>query len=287
MVKLKNHIFDIALAVMMAIISFIFILPFWIIIVSSLSSNVLLLKNGISIWFQGFDIAGYKLIFGMSDKFIRSIGVSLLTSSVSTVISVFVCTLTAYVLSKKYLVGRKIFNIFLMITMFFSGGTIPTYLVIRNIGLYNSIWALILPGVITAYPVLLVRNYFYGITASLEEAAQLDGAGDLTILWYIYLPLSVPIMCTIGCMTFISKWNAWLPSLLYIGAGKEHLWTAQYVLRQMLRDMKTFVGTDTANAPTISAQNASIVIVVLPLILLSPILHKFFSAGLTAGSVKG
>ena len=288
MIKRKKiSAFNIMLAIFMAILCFIFIVPFWIILVASFSDNILLMKNGISLWFQGFDFAGYKLLFGLSDKFIRSLGVSLISSLVSACLSVIVCTMAAYVLSKKYLIGRKFFSVFLTITMFFSGGTIPTYLVIRNIGLYNTIWALILPGVVTAYPILLVRNYLCSITPTLEEAAQLDGAGDIAVFWYVYVPLSVPIMCTIGCMTFISKWNAWLPSLLYIGAGKEHLWTVQYVLRQMLRDMKTLVGIDTANAPTISAQNAAIVIVVLPLMILSPLLHKFFSAGLTVGAVKG
>ena len=206
MIKRKKiSAFNIVLAIFMAILCFIFIIPFWIILVASFSDNILLMKNGISLWFQGFDFAGYKLLFGLSDKFIRSLGVSLISSLVSACLSVIVCTMAAYVLSKKYLIGRKFFSVFLTITMFFSGGTIPTYLVIRNIGLYNTIWALILPGVVTAYPILLVRNYLCSITPTLEEAAQLDGAGDIAVFWYVYVPLSVPIMCTIGCMTFISK----------------------------------------------------------------------------------
>ncbi len=283
----KIRAFDVFLALLMTVLAFCFIIPFWIIFVTSLSDNLQLMRNGISLWFQGFTWRGYEFLFQISDKFLRSMGVSLLTSVVTAVLSVFTCTLAAYALSKKYLVGRKFFNIFLMIPMFFSGGTIPTYLIVRGIGLYNTVWALILPGATSVYQILLMRNYFYGITDALEEAAYLDGAGDLAVLWRIYLPLSVPMMCTIGCMTFVGKWNEWLPSLLYIGAGKEHLWTVQYVLRQMLQDMKTLIGDEVANAPTIAAQNAAIVLVVLPLILLSPILHKYFSAGLTVGSVKG
>ena len=287
MKRKKIRGFNIMLAIVMTLISLIFLLPFWIILVSSLSDNLKLITNGISVWFQGFSFSGYELLFGLNDKFLRSIWVSIYTSLLAAFFSVIVCTLCAYALSKKYLVGRNILNFLVLIPMFFSGGTVPLYLVIRGIGLYNSVWALILPGVVSTYYVVLMRNFFYGISESLEEAAQLDGANDLQILWYVYIPLSIPIMLAIGCMRFVGQWNSWLPSLLYLGSSKEHLWTVQYVLRQMLYDMRVLVGSNTANAPTVAAQNAAIVVVVLPLILMSPILHKYFSAGLTMGAVKG
>lgn len=287
MTRKKIHAFDVALAVLMVVISLIFLLPFWIILVSSLSDNLKLITNGISVWFQGFSFDGYELLFGLNDKFLRSIWVSLYTSFLAALLSVVVCTLCAYALSKKYLVGRNVLNFLVLVPMFFSGGTVPLYLVIRGIGLYNTVWALILPGVVSTYYVVLVRNFFYGISESLEEAAQLDGANDMQILWYVYMPLSIPIMLAIGCMRFVGQWNSWLPSLLYLGASKDHLWTVQYVLRQMLYDMRVLVGANIANAPTVAAQNGAIVVVVLPLILLSPVLHKYFSAGLTMGAVKG
>ncbi len=291
MKKKKIYVFDVVNGIIMSLLVLVFIIPFWIILTASLSKNSELQVNGVSIFFQGFTFEGYRFLFGMSDIFLRSLGVSLLTSFVSSVLSVVVCTLAAYVLSKKYLVGRKFFNVFLMITMFFSGGTIPLYLVIRSVGIYDSVWALILPGVASTYSILLMRNYFYGLPAALEEAAQLDGASDLALLWHVFVPLSLPMMFTIGIMTFIGKWNEWLPSLLYLGATNKKLWTAQYVLRQMLRDMQSLYGSSSSgsisNAPLISAKNAGIVAVVLPLIIVSPILHKYFSAGLTVGSVKG
>ena len=291
MKKKKIYVFDVVNGIIMSLLVLVFIIPFWIILTASLSKNSELQVNGVSIFFQGFTFEGYRFLFGMSDIFLRSLGVSLLTSFVSSVLSVVVCTLAAYVLSKKYLVGRKFFNVFLMITMFFSGGTIPLYLVIRSVGIYDSVWALILPGVASTYSILLMRNYFYGLPAALEEAAQLDGASDLALLWHVFVPLSLPMMFTIGIMTCIGKWNEWLPSLLYLGATNKKLWTAQYVLRQMLRDMQSLYGSSSSgsisNAPLISAKNAGIVAVVLPLIIVSPILHKYFSAGLTVGSVKG
>ncbi len=287
MKRKKIRAFDVALAFVMTVLSLIFLLPFWIIVVSSLSENLQLMTNGISVWFQGFNFEGYRLLFGLSDKFIRSIWVSLYTSFLAALLSVVACSLCAYALSKKYLVGRNVITIFVLIPMFFSGGMMPLYLVIRGINLYNSVWALILPGMVSSYYIVLVRNFFYGISESLEEAAQLDGANDVQVFTYIYLPLSIPMMCAIACMRFVAQWNSWMPSLLYVAPTSEHLWTVQYVLRQMLYDMKVLVGANIADAPTISAQNAAIVVVVLPLILLSPILHKYFTAGMTMGAVKG
>lgn len=268
-----------------------FVIPFWIIIAASVSDNGVLQAEGISLQIKGFTLEAYKFLFTMNDIFIRSIGVSFLTSLLTALLSVAVCTLAAYVLSKKYLVGRKFFTVIFMITMFFSGGTIPTYLLIRGIGIYDTIWALVLPGVVSTYNILLIRNYFYGLPDAMEEAAKIDGASDVDVLTKIFAPLSVPMMCAIGIMTFIGKWNEWLPSLLYLGATHKSLWTAQYVLRQMLRDMQTLFGNaaggSVVNAPLIASKNAAIVVVVLPLIVMSPVLHKYFVKGLTAGSVKG
>ena len=268
-----------------------FVIPFWIIIAASVSDNGTLQAEGISLQIKRFTFEAYKFLFTMNDIFIRSIGVSFLTSLLTALLSVAVCTLAAYVLSKKYLVGRKFFTVIFMITMFFSGGTIPTYLLIRGVGIYDTIWALVLPGVVSTYNILLIRNYFYGLPDAMEEAAKIDGASDVDVLIRIFAPLSVPMMCTIGIMTFIGKWNEWLQSLLYLGATHKSLWTAQYVLRQMLRDMQTLFGNaaggSVVNAPLIAAKNAAIVVVVLPLIVISPVLHKYFAKGLTSGSVKG
>ena len=289
--KKKIGAFDIINYSLMILLMASFVIPFWIIIAASVSDNGVLQAEGISLQIKGFTLEAYKFLFTMNDIFIRSIGVSFLTSLLTALLSVAVCTLAAYVLSKKYLVGRKFFTVIFMITMFFSGGTIPTYLLIRGIGIYDTIWALVLPGVVSTYNILLIRNYFYGLPDAMEEAAKIDGASDVDVLTKIFAPLSVPMMCAIGIMTFIGKWNEWLPSLLYLGATHKSLWTAQYVLRQMLRDMQTLFGNaaggSVVNAPLIASKNAAIVVVVLPLIVMSPVLHKYFVKGLTAGSVKG
>lgn len=278
-------------ALVMVLICLICIIPFWIILTSSFSSNTILQKEGVSLLFKGFNFEGYAFLFSMSDVFLHSIWISFIVSLSAALIAVFCATSAAYVLSKKYLKGRKILNVFFVITMFFSGGTIPTYLVIRGIGIYDSIWALILPGALSTYAILLMRNFFYGIPKELEEAAVVDGANDFQILVRIYLPLAVPMMLTVGIMTFVGKWNEWLPSLLYVASGNKSLWSAQYVLRQILTDMQSLYGSSVggtiSDAPLIQAKNAAIVIIVFPLVAMTPLLHKYYVKGLTDGSVKG
>ena len=293
MKKKKFHFsaFSFINGLLMVLICLACILPFWIIVVSSFSSNSILQREGVSIFFRGFNLEGYKFLFSMSDMFLHSLWITFITSFTASLISVVCCTAAAYVLSKKYLRGRQFFNVFFMITMFFSGGTIPTYLVIRGIGIYDTIWALILPGAVSTYSILLMRNFFYGVPKELEEAAVVDGANDFQIFVRIYLPLAIPMMMTIGIMTFVGKWNDWLPSLLYVGSGNKSLWSAQYVLRQMLTDMQSIYGSGATgsivDAPVIQAKNAATVLVTFPLILITPLLHKYYVKGLTDGSVKG
>lgn len=158
----KISVFNIVNALIMILLTVLFVLPFWLIITASLSSNSILMREGFSIFFRGFTFAGYKFLFSIGDAFLRALFVTVAVAVAATAISVFGCTWAAFALSNKKLVGRKFFNVFFMIPMFFSGGTITTYLVIRGIGLYDTIWALIIPGSIGAYNILLLRNYFYG-----------------------------------------------------------------------------------------------------------------------------
>lgn len=282
----KTTVFDVVNVLIMLLLIAGFIFPFWLLVTASFSENVLLEKNGFSVAFQGFTFEAYKFVFDASDVFFHSIFITILTSCTTVALSLIACVSAGYVLSRKYLKGLKFLNVLVMIPMFFSGGMIPTYLVIRGIGIYNTIWALILPAVTSTYNILLIRNYFYGLGNSLEEAAHIDGANDLQILVRIFVPLSVPVMITVGFMTFVGRWNSWLASLLYLSAGNKNLWTLQYVLRQILTDQKAIFG-NIDGAPLRSAQNAGIMISVLPLLIIAPVIQKFFVRGITAGAVKG
>ncbi len=275
----KIELFRVVNTVIMAFLAIIFITPFWMMITSSFSDDMALTLNGLSVWFQGFQTEAYKELFAKG-SLARSLGVTAFVSLTTALLSVLVCTGAAYVLSRKKLAGRKFFIWYFMIPMFFSGGTIPLYLVIRNIGLYDSVWALILPNVANIYSIVLVRNYFYGLPDSLCEAADIDGANELQKLIRIYCPLAIPMMFTIGLISFVTRWNSWLDSLMYLSVKNEGLWMIQYVLRKLLEN-------NPQNPSPVSVKNAAIVIVTLPLILASPILHKYFANGVTAGAVKG
>lgn len=295
MINVKKHkkiqAFDVVNTCIMILLGCIFVLPFWIIFCTSLSENGQLMSKGISLWFQGFSFEGYKFVFQMSDVFVRSIFSSLIVSFSSAVLSVLLCTGAAYVLAKKDLTGRKFLNVFFMIPMFFGGGMIPLYLVIRGIHIYDTVWALILPCAVRISNVLLLRNYFYGIPQSLFEAGELDGANQFQILVKIVIPLAVPMMMTIGMIMFVDRWNNWIDTLLYFGSSNTKWWTIQYVLRQILTDMQSLYGSSGGGsivvAPLISARNAAVVIAVLPLVCLSPVLHKYYVKGMTEGAVKG
>ena len=284
--KHKVYAFDVVNVIIMIILTAVFLLPFWMIVATSLSSNGELLKHGAGIVIRGFTFEGYKFLFQMSDIFVRSLINSVVVSFVSSILAVFVCTLAAYALSVKSLPGRKILNVFFMIPMFFGGGTIPTYLVIRGIGIYNTIWALILPGVAGSYYIVLMRNFFYSVSPALSEAARIDGAGYFTITHKIFMPLAVPMMLTIGLIHFVGKWNDYMSSILYLDTNNKQLWMSQYVLQQMLTQIGS-VFSLSADAPVTAAKNAGMVIVILPLVAMSPILQKYYVRGLMEGAVKG
>ena len=277
--KIKIKPFTIVNAVIMVVLCIVFILPFWMMITASFSGDMALIKNGLSLWFQDFSVSAYAELFATM-SLLRSLGVTLVVSLGTAVLSVFVCTGAAYVLSKKKLAGRKLLTWYFMIPMFFGGGTIPLYLVIRELGLYDHIWALILPNVVSIYNIVLVRNYFYSLPESLSEAADLDGANEMQMLLHVFFPLAVPMMLTIGLITFVGRWNSWLDSLMYLSVQNDGLWMIQYTLRKILEN-------NPADPSPASVKNAAIVIVVAPLIIASPILHRFLANGVTAGAVKG
>lgn len=283
----KVKAFDIFNYTLMIVLSLLFIIPFWIILVASFSENSLLMANGVTFWFQGFSLDGYKYLFEMSNLFFNSLLNSVIVSFASAFISVALCTSAAYVLSRKQLVGRKFFNALFMIPMFFGGGTIALFLVIKQINLYNTLWAVILPCALRIPSILLVRNFFYTIPESLSEAAEIDGANEFQKMIKVYIPLAVPMMMTIGLIIFVDRWNNWLDTLMYFDSTKESSWTIQYVLRQILTNMNSIAGVDESSlAPVIATRNAAIVITVIPLMILSPMLHKYYVKGMTAGSVK-
>ena len=261
-------------------------------IISSFTEEISLRVNGYKLFPSAFSAAGYEYIFSSSDyNILRAIINSVIISVSGTVLSVAVSLITAYALSKKYVVGIKGINVFYIITMFFAGGTIPLYLVIRGIGLYDTIWALIIPSMFSLYHIILVRSYFYSLPAALEEAAMIDGANDFKILVSVFLPISVPMVLTIAFFMFVDRWNSWMDALLYLGQSEKSksLRPLQFVLKQILENSENSGGLDGSAAitPVLSAKSAAVVIAIAPLLAIFPIIQRYFVNGITIGAVKG
>ncbi len=288
----SDRAFDIVNGLIIAILCATFILPFWMMIISSFTEEISLRVNGYKLFPSAFSAAGYEYIFSSSDyNILRAIINSVIISVSGTVLSVAVSLITAYALSKKYVVGIKGINVFYIITMFFAGGTIPLYLVIRGIGLYDTIWALIIPSMFSLYHIILVRSYFYSLPAALEEAAMIDGANDFKILVSVFLPISVPMVLTIAFFMFVDRWNSWMDALLYLGQSEKSksLRPLQFVLKQILENSENSGGLDGSAAitPVLSAKSAAVVIAIAPLLAIFPIIQRYFVNGITIGAVKG
>lgn len=288
--KSKSNIaFDAVNFIIIALLCVVFLLPFWMMIISSFTANSAIQMNGYQIIPEKLSLEGYRYVFSASEiNFVRAIGNSLFISIVGSLITVILTLFTAYVLSKKQLVGYKFINSFYLVTMFFAGGMIPLFLVVKAVGLYNSIWALIIPGAFNLYYVILVRSYFFSLPAALEEAAVIDGANDFQILVKVFLPISVPMVLTIAFFCFVDKWNSWIDALLYLSPQNTNMWPLQFVLKNMLENM-SILGSSASGVitPVLTAKSVGVVIAILPLLIIFPIIQRYFVNGITIGAVKG
>ena len=210
-------------------------------------------------------------------------------SLVGTVLSMLLLVMTAYPVTKKHLKGRNFYLTLWIITMFFSGGMIPLYMVVRSLGLINSLWSQILPGLLGTYNIVLMKNYMNGLPDSIEEAALIDGASDIAVLFRIVLPLCLPILATLSLFTLVGLWNSYFSAILYL--NKRELWPLQLVLREIViesstREISAGTGTDELVAQPFTMKMAAIIVTTLPIMCAYPFLQKYFMHGLVVGGVK-
>lgn len=285
MLKSKHKFWTFAFkAVVLALTAVFFLVPLWLILTGSFTEEFTFIKNGYSLGIGQFSLDAYAFLFN-NELFLSSFRNSIIVSGSYLILSLIISTMTAYVLSEKKLPGHNWLNFLFVFSLYFNAGMIPLYLVIKNVGLYDSMWAMILPGSLSVYNVLLIRNYFYGISPSLKEAASIDGASPMQILWHIILPISKPILITTGLMSLVIKWNSWMDVLLYLDASSKDKWTLQYVVRQVLTQFSNFNADP--GAPSNTVKSAAIVLTVLPMLILFPFFQKYFQNGIASGSVKG
>ena len=267
--------------------SLVCLLPFLHVIGSSFASPGELATRPFVLIPDEFTVDAYRYVLSTPTIF-RAMGVSVFVTVVGTFLSLLVTALMAYALSKKYLRGRRIINFLVVFTILFSGGMIPTFIVVNSLGLLDSLWSLILPVTVNAFNLIIMRSFFQSIPDSLEEAARIDGCSDFGVFWRIVLPLSLASIATIGLFYAVAYWNTYMWAMLFINDSSK--WPIQVLLRQIVI-VASGINADSSVVdvvpPAQSVKMAVIAIATLPMLLVYPFIQRFFVKGALVGSVKG
>ncbi len=286
-----EKVFDFVIYAIAAIFCIYCLYPFAIILGSSFETETNFALYGFPIIPKDFTTKAYQMVLGDSQIF-KAYGVTIFTTVVGTLFSMFLTVTMAYPLSLKKLRFRNAITFYVYFTMLFGGGLVPSYLLIsRTLGMKDSIWVLIIPVAFGAWNMFLMRNFFNGIPPELAESAYVDGANDMQILWKIILPVSVPGIATISLFYALGYWNQWFNAMLYI--DNTDLVPLQYLLMRMLRNVEAMremartTGVSMGEIPTNSLRMATTVVAIGPVVLLYPYAQKYFTSGLTVGAIKG
>ena len=270
--------------------------PFVLLIMSSVSSESSLIRNGYQFWPQTFSLDAYKYILRNSDKILKAYGLTILTTAVGTLTSLFLTITLAYPLSRKKLKGRNVITFLIFFTMLFHGGVVPSYILwARYLKIKNTFWALVLPNLlINPFHLILMKNYFENsIPQEIMEAAELDGAGPIGVLGYVILPMGKPIIATIAMFTILTYWNDWTNALYFVSDSR--LWSLQILLQNILNNVQFLsknsqvasqIGLSVASIPSVSVRMAIAVLGVLPILVLFPFFQKYIVKGISLGAVK-
>ena len=256
----------------------------------SLSSNSAAEAGWVTIFPVDITLDSYKYIL-TKPEFFRSFGMSILRVALGTVISVGLTILSAYAMSQpdERFHARKYYVWMFLVTMVFSGGLIPLFIVVKSVGIYNSIWALVLPGAVQTFNIILMLNFFRGLPYALTESALIDGANHFQIMAKIVVPISKPSLATVGLFTMVNHWNSWFDGMRYLSD------TSKYPLQTYLRNVIQSVDMSSLDLTTASAMDqisqktvtaAQIFVAIIPILLVYPLLQKYFITGMTLGSVK-
>lgn len=286
----SRRVFIVCNTVFLTLVTLASLFPIINILALSFSSNSAAAAGWVTIFPVDFTLDSYTYILENPD-FFRAFLVSVVRVILGTGISLCVTVLSAYAMSQddNRFHGRKVYRWFFLITMVFSGGMVPQFMVIKMTGLYNSLWALILPMAVQTFNIILMQNFFKGIPYALTESAELDGANHFQILFQIYLPISTPSLATVGLFTMVSHWNSWFDGMIYLSDSEK------YPLQTYLRNVIQSVDTSKLDLTTVDAMNqisqrtvtaAQIFIAIIPIMLVYPFLQKYFISGMTLGSVK-
>jgi putative aldouronate transport system permease protein len=284
-IKYSDNVWIGTVLIVFALFTF---LPFYYVMLASVSDSNLIKEGELMLWPKGFNLKAYSLIVDNA-LFLHSFAVTVLRTVLGLAVNLLLQLTIAYALSRSYLPGRRIFMIYIIITMMFNGGIIPTFLIVKATGLIDTIWALVIPSAISTWNVILLRTFFENVPDSLEESAKMDGANDLYIFAKIYVPLSLPAIMTIGLFIAVHHWNAFMDAVIY--TNSVDLKVLQLFLRDMViqMEMAALMGDMSAMSEisSLSIRTASIFLASLPIIAVYPFIQRFFVKGVMVGAVKG
>lgn len=284
--SISSRVFDVIVYTLLVLVALVTIIPFLQVVTISMSPPEVVASYGLHLFPTKIDMEGYRSIFKYKLLW-SSYYNTIVRTALGTGLSMVLYIVGAYPLSKRYLPNRRFWMFFVIFTMYFSGGMIPSYLLINNwLKLSNTLWALILPPAMSAYNLIIVRNFFESIPDSLEESARIDGARETTVLFRIVVPLSKPVLATVALWCMVSHWNAWYDCMLYIRDDARYV--LQYTLQRILLDGQVQdLDNIGAKVNTETMKMASIVVSILPIMVVYPFVQKYFTEGVMIGAVKG
>lgn len=282
----SGRIFDTANFVFLAVVGLLALLPFVFVIAGSFSTEAELARRSFFLWPEQFSLDSYRSLFS-TPTFAKALLTTIGVTAVGTLVQLALTVTMAYPLAKKALPGRNVILSLVVFTMVFSAGIIPTFLIVKDLGLLDTYWALILPLAINPFSLIIIKNFFQELPIELEESAKIDGASELRILWSILLPLSKPVLATFALFYAVGIWNDFMSPLLYL--NDTALWTLQMFLRQVT--VATSIVSDNPDPnyipPAQGIKYAVVVVATIPILLFYPFLQKHFAKGILIGSVKG
>ncbi|MGI5899089.1 MAG: carbohydrate ABC transporter permease [Christensenellales bacterium] len=287
--SMGDRIFKGIVTVLVVLLALTCVLPFINLFAISLSDTRPVTSGEVTFWPIGWNTAAYKAIIS-NGLLVQSLKFTVLLTILYTAMCLFCTVLLAYPLSRRDLKGRTGVLLYIMFTMYFGGGMIPAYLVVSNLNLINSIWALILPALISTYNMILMKTYFQSLPEALVESAVIDGANDVQILFRVILPLSKPMLATIALFYAVGRWNALTDALLYINDPKMfplQLRLRQIIAQNQVNQIINDIQEESTNIVTETVKSANVIFSIMPILLVYPFLQKYFVKGVMIGSIKG
>jgi len=288
----KTRFGDLVIALICLVAMMICLLPMVHVLACSLSSADALVRNDVFLWPKGWNVEAYQTVL-TTEKYTRSLGWTAILTVGCTLLSLFLTICTAYPLIYPNLRGGKVINFIILFTMYFSAGTIPSYILLNNLHILNTPWALIVPNCISVFNVIIMRSFFYGVPDSLREAAEIDGAGPIRVLFKVYLPLSLPVIATLALFYAVGRWNGFSDALMYLKKSEsEKYWPIQLLLYNVIKN-STQTSEQVAqegffnNGVSKTIQMATVMFATVPILLVYPWLQRYFVTGVTIGAVKG